>query len=80
MSNYTNDANENLGLITGEKTVKLGFNEKDGCFDKLNSETISYTSSLTYSCTQEASSGIVTDVSNVELIIYCYLQQYSESV
>ena len=60
---YPNDANEDLSLITGEKTVKLGFNENDGCFDKTNSETISYTSNLTYQCTQESSSGIITNVS-----------------
>ena len=67
LSNYTNDANEDLSSITGEKTVKLGFNENDGCFDKTNSETISYTSNLTYSCTQESSLGIVTDVSSTNL-------------
>ena len=60
---YKNDANEDLGLITGEKTVKLGFNENDKCFDKISGDTISYTSNLTYSCPQESSTGIVTDVS-----------------
>ena len=63
LSKYTNDANEDLGLITGEKTVKLGFNENDKCFDKISGDTISYTSNLTYSCPQESSTGVVTDVS-----------------
>ena len=63
LSKYTNDANEDLGLITGEKTIKLGFNENDKCFDKTSGQTISYTSHLTYSCPQESTSGIVTDVS-----------------
>ena len=64
MSKYKNDANEDLGLIIGDKTVKLGFNENDGCFAKASGDTILYTSNLTYSCPQE-SGGIVTDVSNI---------------
>ena len=63
LSKYTNDANEDLGLITGERTVKLGFNENDKCFDKISGDTILNTSNLTYSCPQESSIGIVTDVS-----------------
>ena len=63
LNNYTNDQNEDLSLITGEKVVKLGFNEVDGCFEKISDTSIYYTSNLTYSCLQEASSGIVTDVS-----------------
>ena len=64
LSKYKNDANEDLGLIIGDKTVKLGFNENDGCFAKTSGDTILYTSNLTYSCPQE-SGGIVTDVSNI---------------
>ena len=64
LSAYKNDANEDLGLITGEKTVKLDFNENDKCFDKSNSgDTISFVSNLTYTCTQETPTGIVTGVS-----------------
>ena len=64
LSKYKNDANKDLGLITGEETIKLGFNEDDKCFDKTSGETISYISNLTYSCSQESGDGIVTDVRN----------------
>ena len=63
LSKYKNDANEDLGLTTGEKSFKLGFNEDDKCFDKTSGDTISYNSNLTYSCPQESTSGIITDVS-----------------
>ena len=63
---------EDLSLITGEKTVKLGFNENYGCFDKTNSETISYSSNLTYTCSQESSSGIITDVSITFYVMNLY--------
>ena len=62
LSNYTNDSNEDLSLITGEKTVKMRFNENDKCFDKTSADTINFSSNLTYNCAQEASTGIVTDV------------------
>ena len=67
LSNYTN---EDLSLITGEKTVKLGFNEKDGCFEKSSNESIYFTSNLTYGCEQEATSNIVTDVSTMKKKIF----------
>ena len=60
LSTYTND---DLTLITGEKTVKLGFNEKDGCFEKSSNESIYFTSNLTYGCEQKSTDSIVTDVS-----------------
>ena len=62
LSNYTNESNEDLSLITGEKTVKMRFNENDKCFDKTSADTINFSSNLTYNCAQEASTGIVTDV------------------
>ena len=62
LSNYTNEANQDLSSITGEKTVKLRFNENDGCFDKTSNDSIYFTSNLTYNCEQAATSGIVTDV------------------
>ena len=63
LGNYTNDVKEELSLIKGDKIVKLGFNENDGCFEKTSNDSIYYVSNLTYSCPQEASQGIVTDVS-----------------
>ena len=44
--------------------MRLGFNENDKCFDRTNGDTISFMSNMTYSCPQESSTGIVTDVSN----------------
>ena len=78
LPNYKNDANEDLGLIVGNKTVKLGFNENDKCFDKTSGETILYTSNLTYNCSQESSSGIVTNVRYIFNFLYLLVKSIVE--